>query len=496
MDFHRHLGSSEGRLHPNVRRASEPRGRCLPGAASGLRSHCVHARARTHLVRGVDVRGGKPDAATAALPGHYAAVEVEVATEQPLCRPHSALEDVLADLRRGDHHAVHGDRGHHFDRGAALGRRLSKQLDCSLALGAVGEVNADHQVLCGQIVEHRRFELGGARLRIIEREGLDYRRVQPVLFEQLELAGKQSNQLGSELGLKDFSRVRLEGEAGGASELLCSAEERLMPEVDAVEVPQGQRASAHLSKYLGDALEHFHSKRVYPNLDLMGRIGLLPDPVGQELVGRTSPADWDEVFGFDGPLELGLGSGMGGFALEYAARFPNVRYVAFERRKKFAREAQRRAAARGLKNVRFIEGDARVEVGRLFTPGSISVIRLQFPDPWWKRAHQKRALVQPDFSRLLYELLMPGGLIDLRTDVEDRAHRMISALEGAGLLNPLGPGAFHPRDPDEIPSTRERRYLSTGAPVYRAKLRKAGLSRAGPRGVSLAPSRVHPEPLD
>ena len=106
------------------------------------------------------------------------------------------------------------------------------------------------------------------------------------------------------------------------------------------------------------------------------------------------------------------------------------------------------------------------------------------------------ALVQPDFSRLLYELLMPGGLIDLRTDVEDRARRMISALEGTGLLNPFGPGAFHPRDPDEIPSTRERRYLSTGAPVYRAKLRKAGLSRAGPRGVSLAPSRVHPEPLD
>jgi len=204
----------------------------------------------------------------------------------------------------------------------------------------------------------------------------------------------------------------------------------------------------------------------------MGRIGLLPDPVGQELVGRTSPADWNEVFGFDGPLELELGSGMGGFALEYAARFPNVRYVAFERRRKFAREAQRRAAARRLKNVRFIEGDARVEVPRLFTPGSVSVIRLQFPDPWWKRSHQKRAVLQPDFSRLLVELLAPDGLLDLRTDVEDRAKQMISALEAAGLVNPLGAGSLHAPEVDEIPSTRERRYLASGAPIYRARLRK------------------------
>ncbi len=204
----------------------------------------------------------------------------------------------------------------------------------------------------------------------------------------------------------------------------------------------------------------------------MGRISLLPDPVGQEFVGRTSPPDWTEVFGFDGPLELELGSGMGGFALEYAASFPKIRYVAFERRKKFAREAQRRAAGRRLNNIRFVEADARVEVPRLFTRGSLSAIHLQFPDPWWKRSHQKRSLVQPDFSRLLYELLEPGGVLDLRTDVEDRARRMIFALEAAGLVNPLGPGALHPRDPEEIPSARERRYLVTGAPVYRAKLRK------------------------
>jgi tRNA (guanine-N7-)-methyltransferase len=204
----------------------------------------------------------------------------------------------------------------------------------------------------------------------------------------------------------------------------------------------------------------------------MGRITLQPHPVGQELVGRTSPPDWTAVFGFDGPLELELGAGMGGFALEYAARFPQVRYVAFEWRKKFAREAQRRADARHLRNLRFIEADARVEVPRLFVANSLSVIRLHFPDPWWKRAHHKRSLVQPDFSRLLFELVAPGGGVDLRTDVPGRARQMLAALEEAGFENPLGALAFHSRDPDEIPSTREKRYLVTGTPVYRAKLRK------------------------
>ena len=109
---------------------------------------------------------------------------------------------------------------------------------------------------------------------------------------------------------------------------------------------------------------------------------------------------------------------------------------------------------------------------RLFAPGSLWTIHLQFPDPWWKRSHQKRAMLQGDFPRLLFELLRPGGVLDLRTDVEDRARRMISLLEAAGLENPLGAGSLHPAEPDEIPSNRERRYLASDAPVYRANLRK------------------------
>jgi tRNA (guanine-N7-)-methyltransferase len=204
----------------------------------------------------------------------------------------------------------------------------------------------------------------------------------------------------------------------------------------------------------------------------MSRPSLRPEPAGIDLYQLSEPPDWDQVFGFSGPLELEIGAGAGGFALEYARRFPHVRYVAFEWRKKYAREVQYRAQQRGLSNLKVIEGDARFAVPRLFAPGSLSVVHLQFPDPWWKRAHQKRAVLQDDFTKLLYQLIKPGGLFDLRTDVEDRAVQMLEVLETHGFENPLGPGVFGPRDPEEVPSTRERRYLLSGEPVYRAMLRK------------------------
>ncbi len=204
----------------------------------------------------------------------------------------------------------------------------------------------------------------------------------------------------------------------------------------------------------------------------MTRIRLRPEPAGAELVGLKEPPDWNKVFGFEGPLELEIGCGAGGFAVEYARRHPKVRYVAFEWRKKYAREVLARAQKHQLTNVKVIEADARAEIPRLFAKGSLAAIHLQFPDPWWKRAHQKRAIVQPDFARLLYELLEPGGRFDMRTDVGERAQQMLEVLEAAGFHNPLGPGVFHPYDPEEVPSTRERRYLVTGQPVFRARLVK------------------------
>lgn len=199
---------------------------------------------------------------------------------------------------------------------------------------------------------------------------------------------------------------------------------------------------------------------------------LRPEPAGAEFVTLLTPPDWSAVFGGPGPLELEIGSGAGAFALGHAARYPEVHYVAIEWRKKYARELEHRARAQGLSNLRVVEADARAVVSRLFAPGSLTGIHLQFPDPWWKRAHRKRAILTPGFATLLLSLAAPGGVFDLRTDVRSRADEMLATLEAAGWHNPLGPGSFHPADPEEVPSSRERRYLERGEPVYRGRLTK------------------------
>jgi tRNA (guanine-N7-)-methyltransferase len=171
-------------------------------------------------------------------------------------------------------------------------------------------------------------------------------------------------------------------------------------------------------------------------------------------------------------LELEIGCGHGGFALGFARAYPDRALVAIEQRRAFAKEVATKAERRGLGNLVVINGDARILAPRLFGAGSLAALHVHFPDPWWKRRHHRRRLVDDRMSTLLLGLLAPGGLLDFRTDVERYAREAVVRLEEAGFVNEAGPGAFAPRLPEEIPSTRERRYLETGQPVWRLRMRK------------------------
>ena len=119
-----------------------------------------------------------------------------------------------------------------------------------------------------------------------------------------------------------------------------------------------------------------------------------------------------------------------------------------------------------------LQGDARMLAPRLFRAGSLAVIHVHFPDPWWKRRHHRRRLVDEGMSTLLLRLLRPGGLLDFRTDVERYALEAIERLEAEGFENEAGRGTFADAPPDEIPSTREKRYVATGQRVWRLRLRR------------------------
>jgi len=183
--------------------------------------------------------------------------------------------------------------------------------------------------------------------------------------------------------------------------------------------------------------------------------------------------DWRGRFGAAAErLELEIGPGHGGFALSFAAAHADRALVAIEQRRKFAEVVAGKAARRGHQNLLVIHGDARLLAPRLFAPGSLAAIHVHFPDPWWKRRHQGRRLVDDRMSVLLRALLAPGGLLDLRTDVLEYARGASESLEAVGLRNEAGAGRFAEPGPGEIPSTREKRYLATGQRVWRLRLRR------------------------
>jgi len=175
-----------------------------------------------------------------------------------------------------------------------------------------------------------------------------------------------------------------------------------------------------------------------------------------------------------GALELEIGAGHGGYALAFARARPDRALVAIEQRRKFADELRAKAEQRGHASLVVLQGDARLLAPRLFAAGSLAAIHVHFPDPWWKRRHHRRRLVDDGMSTLLLRLLRPGGLLDFRTDVERYALEAIERLEAEGFENEAGRGAFAKPPPDEIPSTREKRYLATGQPVWRLRLRRPG----------------------
>ena len=199
--------------------------------------------------------------------------------------------------------------------------------------------------------------------------------------------------------------------------------------------------------------------------------------------------DWARDFSrapdASGPLrlELEIGPGRGGFALDHAAAHPEIDLCAIETRRSDVEDIREKAARRGLTNLLVFQGDAKLLVPRFFRPHSLSCVHVQFPDPWWKKRHQKRRMVDVDLAVQMRALLMPAGLVDFRTDVPAYARAAVESWEAAGFVNLDGAGALWQGAP-EVLSTRERRYAVTGQPVFRARFTNPG--PAAPETADLA----------
>jgi len=166
-----------------------------------------------------------------------------------------------------------------------------------------------------------------------------------------------------------------------------------------------------------------------------------------------APRDFDAVFGRIAPrvLEIGFGNGE---ALRYAAaRDPDRDLVGIEVHAPGVGRLLNALAADDARNVRLYHHDAVEVLQHEIADGALDEVRIYFPDPWHKKRHNKRRLVNPAFAALLVSKLAPGGRLHLATDWQDYAEQMWDVLDATqGLANRAGPRGTVPR-PDWRPQT-------------------------------------------
>jgi tRNA (guanine-N7-)-methyltransferase len=163
---------------------------------------------------------------------------------------------------------------------------------------------------------------------------------------------------------------------------------------------------------------------------------------------------YDSAFGRGGPRVLEIGFGMGQSLVATAEATPETNFIGIEVHRPGVGKLLHSMEERGVDNIRVYRHDA-VEVLRDCIPNaSLDTIQIFFPDPWQKKRHHKRRLIQPPFMSQLASKLKTGGVLHLATDWENYAEQMMEVLSAAeGFSNTCGEGHFAPR-PAHRPLTK------------------------------------------
>jgi tRNA (guanine-N7-)-methyltransferase len=186
--------------------------------------------------------------------------------------------------------------------------------------------------------------------------------------------------------------------------------------------------------------------------------------MGLELAnGRLDPK---AVFGRDAPLVFEIGFGMGDSLAAMAKAHPEWNYIGVEVHAPGVGNLLKVAAAEELSNLRLYRADAKDVLQHCITDASLARIQIFFPDPWHKKKHHKRRLLQPDFVQELRRKLAIGGVLHLATDWQPYAEQMLQVLgEAEGFRNCAGPGQWaleHERPPTKF----EKRGQKLGHGVW------------------------------
>jgi len=178
-----------------------------------------------------------------------------------------------------------------------------------------------------------------------------------------------------------------------------------------------------------------------------------------------TPVDLHAVFGRSAPKILEVGSGMGETTAAIAQAMPECDFLAIEVHAPGVGSLLKHIDSLGLTNVRVVQRDAVEVVEHMIAPGALAGVHVFFPDPWPKKRHHKRRLLQPTFAHALATRLAPGGYLHVATDWEDYASSVLATLDAEPLLENAARD-YAPRPAYRPPTKFERRGIRLGHGVW------------------------------
>jgi tRNA (guanine-N7-)-methyltransferase len=174
-----------------------------------------------------------------------------------------------------------------------------------------------------------------------------------------------------------------------------------------------------------------------------------------------------ELYPREQPLEVELGSGDGSFLVAYAQAHREINFLGVERLLGRVRKLDRKGSRAQLTNLRLLRLEASYVVEYLLPPQSVKAMHIYFPDPWPKRRHHPRRLINERFVQAVSRVLVPGGCLYLRTDDENYQEQMRSV----SLAQPGFQAVETPADLAAQVTDFERGFLAAGRPIYRLAFR-------------------------
>lgn len=199
---------------------------------------------------------------------------------------------------------------------------------------------------------------------------------------------------------------------------------------------------------------------------------LHPD-IELEYFSLKSPFDWPCIFENDAAVELEIGFGKCGFLLERASQYPDLNFIGIEKSRKYYRKGVKKIQRADLQNIKLIWGEAYHIFKRYIAESSLQNIYVNFPDPWPKKRHAKRRLLNAEFLELAAWTLRPMGCVEVATDAEAYIQEVNVSIQHLVAYARLYYVTSNGHGPVRTICTEyERDFLEAGKTIHYAKYQK------------------------